>query len=255
MTSSRPSYFPMEQHLRLRPTDGTPLPNQTIYCRLVGCLLYLTVTRPDIQYSVYTLSQFMQSPHSTHFHAANRVLRYLKCTVGKGLFLYASSSLNLVEYADFDWANCPTTRCSTTGYFTMLGSSPISWKTKKQPIVSRSSMEVEYCSLAALSSELQRLKYLLTDLGITHSRPIVIHCYSQATVHIAENSVFHKRTKHIEIDCHFVQEKIQQGLLTPSYLRSQDQLADIFTKPLGGDTHLRLLRKLGVLDISIPAPT
>ena len=132
----------------------------------------------------------MQSPHSTHFHAANRVLRYLKGTVGKGLFLYASSSLNLVGYADFDWANCPTTRCSTTGYFTMLGSSPISWKTKKQPIVSRSSMEAEYCSLAALSFEFQRLKYLLTDLGITHSRPIVVHCDSQATIHIAENSVF-----------------------------------------------------------------
>nr|KYP38661.1 Retrovirus-related Pol polyprotein from transposon TNT 1-94 [Cajanus cajan] len=182
MTSCRPSDFPMEQHLRLRPNDGTLLPDPTAYRRLIGRLLYLTVTRPDS-----------------------------------------------------DWAGCPTTRRSTTGYFTMLGSSPISWKTKKQPTVSRSSAEAEYRSLAALTYELQWLTYLLSDLGLPHPQPIPIHCDSQAGIHIAENPVFHERTKHIEIDCHFVREKIKAGLITPSYLRSRDQLADIFTKPLGGD--------------------
>jgi hypothetical protein len=197
----------------------------------------------------------MQSPCTTHLDAATRVLRYLKGSVGKGLFLSASSSLNLVGYADSDWAGCPTTRRSTTGYFTMLGSNPISWKTKKQPTISRSSAEAEYRSLATLSSELQWLKYLLSDLGIDHPQPITVHCDSQAAIHIAENPVFHERTKHIEIDCHFVREKIKSGLISPSYLRSFDQLADIFTKPLGGDTYKRLLGKLGVLEISIPPPT
>ncbi|RHN52451.1 putative RNA-directed DNA polymerase [Medicago truncatula] len=255
MTGCRPSDFPMEQHLRLRPNDGTPLSDPTVYRRLVGRLLYLTVTRPDIQYAVNTLSQFMQSPYSSHFDAATRVLRYLKGSVGKGLFLSASSSINLVGYADSDWAGCPTTRRSTTGYFTMLGSNPISWKTKKQPTISRSSAEAEYRSLATLSSELQWLKYLLSDLGIDHPQPITIYCDSQAAIHIAENPVFHERTKHIEIDCHFVREKIKSGLIAPSYIRSSDQLADIFTKPLGGDAYKRILGKLGVIEISIPSPT
>ena len=97
----------------------------------------------------------MQSPYSFHLDAANRVLRYLKGSTGKGLFLSTSSSLTLVECADFDWAGCPTTRRSTIGYFTMLGSSPISWKTMKQPTISRSSTEAEYRSIAALASKLQ----------------------------------------------------------------------------------------------------
>lgn len=101
MTGCRPTDFPMEQHLRLRPNDGTPLPDPTVYCHLGGRLLYLTLTRPNIQYAVNTLSQFMQSPCSSHLDAATRVLRYLK-SVGKGLFLSASSSINLVGYADSD---------------------------------------------------------------------------------------------------------------------------------------------------------
>jgi hypothetical protein len=207
MTDCRPSDFPMEQHLYLRPNDGTPLSDPTVYHCLVGCLLYLTVKRPDIQYAVNTLSQFMQSPCSSHFDSATRVLRYLKGSVGKGLFLSASSSINLVGYADSDWAGCTTTQRSTAGYFMMFGSNPISWKTKKQPTISCSSSEAEYRSLATLSSELKWLKYLLSDLGIDHPQLITIYCDSQAAIHIAENPVFHEHTKHIEIDCHFVCEK------------------------------------------------
>lgn len=107
MTGSRPSNFPIEQHLHLRPNNGTPLSDPAAYRRLVGRLLYLTVTRPDIQYAVNTLSQFMQNLHSAHLDAANRVLRYLKGSVGMGLFLSASSPLSLVGYADSDWAGCP----------------------------------------------------------------------------------------------------------------------------------------------------
>lgn len=137
----------------------------------------------------------------------------------------------------------------------MLGSSPISWKSKKQPTVSRSSAEAEYRSLATLTSEIQWLTYLLSELGFPPSAPITVHCDNQAAIHISENPVFHERTKHIEIDCHFIREKILSGLISPSYLRSHDQLADLFTKPLGADTLKRLLGKLGVLDISTPAPT
>ena len=131
MLGSQPSSFPMEQHLRIRPDDGTPLIDPSIYRRLIGRLLYLIVTRPDIQYDVNSLSQFMKNPHSSHLNAAYRVLRYLKGSVGKGTFLSSSSPLSLIGFSDSDWAGCPTTRRSTTGYLTMLGSNPISWKIKK----------------------------------------------------------------------------------------------------------------------------
>src|SRR4051812_20978331 len=141
------------------------------------------------------------------------------------------------------------------GYFTMLGSSPVSWKTKKQPTIFQSSAEAEYHALAALTFELQWLKYLLSDLGIHILQPITVHCDSKSAIHIAENPVFHERTKHIEIDCHFVREKIQVGLIAPSILHSHAQLADIFTKPLRRYAFRRIRRKLGVLDISNPPPT
>ncbi|XP_050918831.1 uncharacterized mitochondrial protein AtMg00240-like [Lathyrus oleraceus] len=110
MTGCRPSDFPMEQHLRLWPNDGSPLPDPTLYRRLIGRLLYLTVTRPDIQYVVNILSQLMQSPRTSHMDAVTRVLQYLQRSVGKCLFLSAASSINLVGYADSDWVGCPTTR-------------------------------------------------------------------------------------------------------------------------------------------------
>ncbi|KAL5700926.1 UTP-monosaccharide-1-phosphate uridylyltransferase [Ranunculus cassubicifolius] len=126
MTGGRVSDFPMEQNLHLSPNDGTLLPDPTPYRRLVGRLIYLTITRPDINYSVNILSQFMHSPCSAHMDAAHRVLRYLKGSIGKGIFLSSSSNLRLQGYCDSDWAGCPTTRRSTTGFCTLLGSNIIS---------------------------------------------------------------------------------------------------------------------------------
>lgn len=133
----------------------------------------------------------MQSPYSSHLNADTCVLQYLKGSVRRGLFLSASSYIILVDYADSDWADYPITRRSTIDYFTMLGSNLISWKTKKQPTISRSSSEVEYHSFTTLSSELQWLKYLLSDFDIDHPQSIIIYCDNQAAIHIAENPIFH----------------------------------------------------------------
>lgn len=140
----------MEQNLKLSNTDGEPLANPSIYRRLIGRLIYLTITRPDITYSVHILSQFMQNPLQPHYLAALRLLRYLKGTPGKGILFPSTGSLHLTGYCDSDWATCPMTRRSTSGYCTMLGSCPISWKTKKQATVARSSCEAEYRSMALL---------------------------------------------------------------------------------------------------------
>lgn len=134
----------------------------------------------------------MQQPKDEHWEAALRVVRYLKGNPGQGVLLRADCNLTLYGYCDSDWASCPLTRRSLTGYFVLLGTSPISWKTKKQQTVSRSSAEAEYRSMATTVCELKWLKALLYDLGVSHSGPMRLHCDSQAALHIAANPVFHE---------------------------------------------------------------
>ncbi|KAL0408330.1 UNVERIFIED_CONTAM: Retrovirus-related Pol polyprotein from transposon RE1 [Sesamum radiatum] len=152
---------------------------------------------------------------------------------GQGILLRHGSALHLNAYCYSDWASCPLTRRSLIGYFILLGDSPISWKTKEQPAISRPSAEAENRSMATASCELTWLKSLLRSLGVSHSQPMWLFCDSQAALYIAANPVFHERTKHIEVDCHYVRDQIQAGTIVTAHVRSQNQLADIFTKALG----------------------
>ncbi|XP_034217357.1 uncharacterized mitochondrial protein AtMg00810-like [Prunus dulcis] len=181
LLGARPYSFPMEQTLRLNPTDGKPLQDPTRYRRLVGRLIYLTVTRPDLSFTVHVLSRFMHEPHQPHLDAALRVLRYLKGYPGQGILFPTTNNLKLKAFCDSDWASCPTNRRSVTGYCTFLGDSLISWKTKKQNTVARSSTEAEYRAMADACCELTWLRYILKDLGIQHSEPAVLHCDNHTT--------------------------------------------------------------------------
>jgi hypothetical protein len=219
---------------------------------LVGSLIYLTVTRPDLAYAVHLVSQFMSAPHSTHYAAVLRILRYIKGTLFHGLHFSAQSSLELRAYADADWAGDPTDHHSTTGYCFLLGSSLISWCSKKQYVVARSSTEAEYRALADATSKLLWLHWLLPDMGAPQTTSTPIHCDNRSAIHIAHNDVFHERTKHIEIDCHFIHHHLQQSALHLLSVSSEDQLADVFTKshPPG---HLRdLVSKLKMASSSPP---
>ncbi|CAM8974249.1 unnamed protein product [Rhodiola kirilowii] len=135
-----------KQSLSLSKAD--PMSEPMVYGRLIGKLIYLTITRPDLSYAVHVLSQFIQSPTVEHLRAAHRVLRYIKAAPAQGLFFSASSSLTAVAFCDADWGACTITRRSMTGYCILLGGCIVSWKTKKQAVVSRSSAELEYRALA-----------------------------------------------------------------------------------------------------------
>ncbi|XP_025638550.1 pentatricopeptide repeat-containing protein At1g34160-like [Arachis hypogaea] len=165
----------------------------------------------------------MHQPREEHWQAALRVVRYLKGRPGQGVLLRRENDFILHVWCDSDWAGCPLTRRSLTGWAILLGNSLISWKTKKQHTVSRSSAEAEYRSMANTTCELKWLKKLLLSLGISHTQPIPLSCDSQAALHIAKNPVFHERTKNIEVDCHLVRDAVIQGLILPSYVPTKSQ--------------------------------
>ena len=174
----------------------------------------------------------MSAPRLTHYVAVLYILRYLKDTLFHGLFYLAQSPLVLRAFSDADWARDPTDCRSTIGYCFLLGSSLISWRSKKQTFVACFSTEAEYRALTDTTSELLWLRWFLTDLGVSTSSATPLYCDNQSAIHIAHNDVFHEWTKHIEIDCHFIRYHLVHGALKLFSVSSKDQLADIFTKSL-----------------------
>ncbi|CAL1400026.1 unnamed protein product [Linum trigynum] len=251
--AARPSGFPMEQNHSLTQPHDEQADEVSAYRRLIGRLLYLTITRPHIAYSVNILSQFVHSPSPAHVEAAHRVLRYLKAAPGQGLFLPAASTLELTAYCDADWAGCWSTRRSMTGYYIKLATAPVSWRAKKQRVVSRSYAEAEYRAMASTTSEVLWLRFLLGELRVPQRSPTVLYCDNQAALHISANPVFHERTKHVEMDCYFVRERVASSDIQPRKVHTSSQLADIFTKALGTKQFHFLLSKLGICNLHASA--
>lgn len=164
----------------------------------------------------------MQSPTVDHYQALQHTLHYVASTSGQGIILNGSNQLRLHAYSDSDWGACLDTRKSVTGYLILLGSSPISWKSKKQHTVSKSSAEAEYRAMAVVASEITWLVRLLEELGVQNLRPVSLEGDNQSALQIAHNPVLHQRTKHIEIDCHFTREKVLEGLIQLRYISTHD---------------------------------
>lgn len=233
LLASKPSGFPMDQNHTLALATGAILDDPERYRRLAGRLIYLSFTRPDLAYSVHILAQFMHEPRQERWDAALRVVRYLKGSPGQGILLSSQCDLSLTGWCDSDWSSCPLTRRSLTGWLVFLGCSPVSWKTKKQHTVSRSSAEAEYRSMASITCELKWLKALLQSLRVDHPRAMHLFCDSKSALHIAHNPVFHERTKHIEVDCHYVRDAITEGIIAPNYVSTDEQLAENFHQRIG----------------------
>ncbi|XP_069150994.1 uncharacterized mitochondrial protein AtMg00810-like [Solanum lycopersicum] len=261
LSGAKPISTPMEMNLKLTSTEyddhmdsshkDTLLEDPASYQRLVGRLLYLTTTRPDISFAVQCLSQFMHAPKVSHMNSALRLVRYLKTEPGLGILMSSTGGDSLQVFCDADWGSCINNRRSITGYLIKYGESLISWRSKKQVTVSRSSAEAEYRAMASTVAEIVWTVGLFQELEVDISLPVSVHSDSTSALQIAANPVFHERTKHIDIDCHFIREKIKDGMLITVYLPSSEQPADMLTKALGKGHHRYLMSKLGMKNIFI----
>ncbi|CAH9134340.1 unnamed protein product [Cuscuta epithymum] len=224
---------PLATRTSLSPTDGELFADATEYRSMVGTLQYLTLTRPDITYVVHLVSQFMHAPRTTHLVAVKRISRYLQGTLDHGLWLRPTSRATCVlAYSDADWAGCPDTSRSTTGFAVFLGPNLVSWKSKKQPTVSKSSTEAEYRAVAYTVQDTLHIRSILFELGYPITAPVQLFCDNISASYLTANPVQHARSKHIQIDYHFVRERVAHGDLVVKYIPTQLQLADIFTKSL-----------------------
>ncbi|XP_071708189.1 uncharacterized protein [Rutidosis leptorrhynchoides] len=214
MLGCKPANTPIESNLYVAcdPSEKDPLlSNITEYQKLIGRLIYLTLTRPDISYAVQVLSQFMHAALQSHLNLAFRVLRYLKCAPGKGIQFVKGNGLDVYAYCDADWGKCKVMRKSVSRYLVYFCGSLISWKSKKQDIVARSSAEAEYRAMAAAACEIVWIKNLLQELNINLKLPFNLFCDNNSAIQIAANPVFHERTKYFEIDIHFIRQKFSIG--------------------------------------------
>jgi len=178
-----------------------------------------------------------------------KVIRYLKKAPGQGILYKAQNTMHLHGYCDSDWASCQVSRKSLSGYCILLGSSLISWKSKKQESVSLSSCEAEYRAINKAQAEIIWLHQLFNDLRIKIALPTSLYCENNSAIYLANNPVFHERSKHIEIACHAIREKIDKGIIILKQVGTKYQLADIFTKALGENEISTFLVKLGIYNI------
>lgn len=222
------------------------------YHRLVGRLNYPTVTTPNITFAVSVVSQFMKEPCDSHWNVVILILRYLKNAPGRGLIYGDKGNAKIVCYSDADRARSPSDRRSTSGYCVPIGGN-LTWRSKKPNTVARSSAEVEYRAMAATASEITWLRQLLQQLKFGDTQDTRLLCDNQTALHISSNLVFHERTKHIEIDCHFVREKVLLGEIITDFVSSGDQLVDMLTESLKGSHVDNMCNKFGSYNIHAPA--
>lgn len=248
----KPSPTPMVTGKPISKDEGRAMKDPTLYRSAIGGLQYLVHTRPDITYAVNRLSKYLQQPTDTHWKALKRVFKYIKGTLTYGLAIQKNDSLEITAFADSDWASNPDDRRSTAGYCVYIGDNLVSRCSNKQHVVARSSTEAEYRALAHCTAEVTWIQSLLKELGISQQQVPIIWCDNLNASALASNPVYHARTKHIELDAHFVRDKVLDNQLKIQYIPSADQTADLLTKPMSHSRFQLLRNKLGVIEHTPP---
>ena len=246
MAQCKPCSTPVDTNPKTSAATGAPVQDPSDFRSLAGALQYLTFTRPDIAYAVQQVCLHMHDPREPHLAALKCILRYIRGTLHLGLVLRPCRQDDLVVYSDSDWAGCPDTRKSTSGYAVFLGDNLISWSSKRQNTVSRSSAEAEYRAVANAVAEASWLRQLLSELHSPLRRATLVYCDNISAVYMTSNPVQHQRTKHIEIDLHFVRERVAVGDLRVLHVPTSSQYADIFTKGLPSSVFTEFRSSLNV---------
>ena len=239
---------PMSQTSKLFSDESGKSVDITRYRGMIGSLLYLTASRPDIMYSVCVCARFQANPKESHLNAIKRIFRYLSGTINLGLFYPISNTFDLVGYSDADYAGSQTDRKSTSGVCNFLGSSLVCWQSKKQTSVALSTTEGEYLAAGSCCSQILWMVQTLKDFGIKCDK-VPIYCDNTSTINISENPVLHSRTKHIDVRHHFLRDNVAKGKISLVYIPTEYQLADIFTKPLPEDRFIIIRRELGMCSV------
>jgi uncharacterized protein (DUF1330 family) len=241
---------PMNADIRkVKVPDSDPV-DPSLYRQLIGSLMYLVNTRPDICFAVNTLSQFQVEPRHEHWIVAKHVLRYIRGTINYGLRYTASSNIQLHGFTDSDWAGSVKDRKSTSGMCFSLGSTMISWGSRKQKSVALSTAEAEDIAACEACTEAIWLRKLISDLFDQIPESTIIHCDNQSCIRLSELPVFHERSKHIEIKYYFIRDKVQEGEVKLEYIPNDEQTTDILTKPLSKIKFAYFREKMGIVEIT-----
>jgi hypothetical protein len=223
----------------------------TMYKKMIGCLMYLLATRPDMTYSVCLAARYMERPTELHVAAVKRIMRYLKATVSFGIMYKSKAEANLTMqgWTDSDYAGDYDDRKSTSGYVFTMGSSAVSWSSKKQPIVTLSTTEAEFVSAASSACQCIWMRNILNHLHLTQSDSTIINCDNSSSIKLSKNPIMHGRCKHIDVRYHFLRNLSKDGTIELKFCKSQEQLADIMTKALKVESFCKLREGLGVCDL------
>jgi hypothetical protein len=250
MEDCKPVSTPMVTGCKLRKDDESKEADQRLYRSMIGILLYVTTSRPDVMQAVGHVARFQATPKETHVMEVKRIFRYLKGTTEFGLWYPKGNEMTMVTYTDVDWEGSIDDRRSTSGEAFYLGDFLVSWLSKKQSSVSLSTTEEEYIATTTCCTQVLWMKKTLQDIQVKYDDPISILCDNTSAISISKNLVMHSKTKHIPIKFHFLREQVTENNIKLEYIGTKEQIAYIFTKPLPRETFEYLRQKLGV----VPTP-
>ena len=249
MEDSSPAKTPMPTAVKLDQDKSGKNVDITTYRGMIGSLLYLNASRPDIMFATCLCARFQSDPKESHLIAVKRIFRYLKGTPNLGIWYPKDTGFDLIGYTDSDFAGCKIDRKSTSGSCQFLGRRLVSWYSKKQHFVSTSTAEAEYIAAGSCCAQILWMKNQLQDYGLALTK-ILILCDNTSAIAIANNPVQHTRTKHIDIRYHLLCEHVMSGTVELHFVPTDQQIADIFTKPLDESTFSRLVGELGMLNLN-----
>nr|GEY82034.1 copia protein [Tanacetum cinerariifolium] len=245
MESSDPVDIPMVEKSKLDEDPQGKSVDPTHYHGMVGTLMYLTASRPDLTFVVCMCVWYQAKPTKKHLHVVKRIFKYLRGTVNRGLFYPKDSSIALTAYADADHAGCKDTRRSTSRSMQLLGDRLVSWSSKRQKSIAKFSTKVEYIALSGFYAQVLWMRSQLTDYGLRFNK-IPMYYDNKSAIALCYNNVQHSRSKHTDIRFHFIKEQVENGVVELYFVNTEYQLANIFTKALCRERIEFLINKLGM---------